>query len=489
MFFEHLKAELGLGIHERIMIYDKNKIINQEHISLLRDKYKYNIVYYRDVEEFRYIFETQIKKNKDRYLVLLYSDIYIPYDVRQEFNFMEISYGNIFYKLNSYVLNNYPIFDMELLYISHESLYRDISSEKETEKFLEEEMYSDENVSEYMKYLKEEIEKEISEADNYSRWLKIGTLFAKYEYVKHKISYFIDDYEFINDLQTKFRDFIFDNYKSLSSVSAYNAPVLLNRVLDHIFIHSTKPALIVMDGMSIEDWLIISEDLKGVSYGFNTSFAIIPTITAISRQSMLSGELPALLKSPFNLNNEKTLFFDKCIENNYKDYEIKYYRGYDFQIDTRDKCICVIINDIDDLIHSQKQGNAGMYRDVQLLSKSGKLLNMIKKLYNEGFDVFITSDHGHKECVTIGTPKGAGVEVQTKSKRTLVLKEFGDYHRLMEELNLFEYSSFYLPKDYRYLICQHDEAMGIKGEKIVSHGGTSLQEVIVPFIKIKGVEA
>ena len=83
-----------------------------------------------------------------------------------------------------------------------------------------------------------------------------------------------------------------------------------------------------------------------------------------------------------------------------------------------EKCICVIINDIDDLVHSQKQGNIGMYNDVRILSNSEKIYELIRRLYENGFDVYITSDHGHRETETIGSPRGTGVEMETKSKRT-----------------------------------------------------------------------
>jgi len=174
------------------------------------------------------------------------------------------------------------------------------------------------------------------------------------------------------------------------------------------------------------------------------------------------------------------------MESGYKKEEIKYNRGYDFEIDYSDKCICVIINDIDDLVHSQKQGNIGMYSDIKLLSQSEKLQNLIKKLYENGFDVYIASDHGHKETKTIGSPKGTGVEVETKSKRTIILKDFADYEGIINEFDLLEYPPYFLPKDYKYLLCEYNKSFGVRDNIILSHGGISIEEVIVPFIKIEG---
>jgi hypothetical protein len=52
---------------------------------------------------------------------------------------------------------------------------------------------------------------------------------------------------------------------------------------------------------------------------------------------------------------------------------------------------------------------------------------------------------------------------------------------------LIEYPKYYLPKEYDYLICNVGESLDIKGEAVMTHGGMSLDEVVVPFIKIKAV--
>ena len=153
-----------------------------------------------------------------------------------------------------------------------------------------------------------------------------------------------------------------------------------------------------------------------------------------------------------------------------------------------DKCICVIINDIDDLVHSQKQGNIGMYNDVKLLSNSGKIYDLIRRLYKNGFDVYIASDHGHIETQTIGNPSGTGVEMETKSKRALILKDFADYERIVDEFEMIEFPPWFLPRDYKYLLCQYDKSFGNRGNISLSHGGLSIEEVIVPFIKVEGVD-
>jgi membrane protein YdbS with pleckstrin-like domain len=38
------------------------------------------------------------------------------------------------------------------------------------------------------------------------------------------------------------------------------------------------------------------------------------------------------------------------------------------------------------------------------------------------------------------------------------------------------------------LLCKYDKSFGIRGNISLSHGGISIEEVIVPFIRIEGVD-
>ncbi|HHV38840.1 MAG TPA: PglZ domain-containing protein [Tepidimicrobium sp.] len=486
MFFNYLSELCGFGIYGKIAIFDFQKIIGDDHLSNISGEFGYKLIYYDDVERFRYIYETEIKESKDRYLVVLRSDIYFPYDIRSEFHCKDIDYGQLFPKLNTYALENTSIFDLDLLYIAHENLYSTIDLESKTKGFLLEDMFNMENIEEYRGYLINRIKGLLDKGD-YSAWQDIALLYSKMQYIKYRCN-LEGNKELEDRIQNEFQKFILKNYSKLSGYSAYHGPVLINKGLDYIFMNSKKPALIVMDGMSILDWLILSEDLRRISYKYNSTYAIIPTITPISRQSLLSGKLPIEMERPFSLAQEKSMFIEKCKENGYREDQIKYNRGYDFKIHSTDQCICTIINDIDDLIHSQRQGNIGMFNDVKLLSNSKKLYELIKRLHEKDFDIYIASDHGHRETETIGSPRGVGVELETKSKRTLILKDFADYEKMIDEFDMIEYPPYFLPKDYKYLLCEHDKSIGVKGDISLSHGGISIEEAIVPFIKVEGVD-
>jgi len=96
--------------------------------------------------------------------------------------------------------------------------------------------------------------------------------------------------------------------------------------------------------------------------------------------------------------------------------------------------------------------------------------------------VYITADHGNTPCVGVGGFR-SGVETETKSKRMVVLKDFAQETELLRE-NTFLFPGYSLDKSYRYYICKRGVSFDNKGDEVMTHGGMSIDEVIVPFIKI-----
>ena len=70
----------------------------------------------------------------------------------------------------------------------------------------------------------------------------------------------------------------------------------------------------------------------------------------------------------------------------------------------------------------------------------------------------------------------------------LVLKEIADKENLKANYGLREYPKYYLPKNYDYLVCDIGTSLDAKGVNVMNHGGISIDEVVVPFIKIKAVQ-
>jgi len=285
-----------------------------------------------------------------------------------------------------------------------------------------------------------------------------------------------------------FKDYVLAQFGKLSSEMSRETPVLVSRAMDYMHDHSSKFVIIVMDGMSEFDWRIISKSFQDVQYEQTAAFAMIPSTTSISRQCLLSNKTPGQLLEPWKQSKEKQEFVACAKSMGYTDNQIGYERGYEAQFGSFVKCGAVIINDVDDMVHAQHQGLLGMLNDIGVLSDQHKLVDMTKRFLSEGFDVYISADHGNTPCTGLGKLMGTGVETETKSHRMLVLQNFADKAGLIQKYGMIEYPKYYLNKDFDYLICDVGDSFDAKGEEVMTHGGISIDEVIVPFIKIKAVK-
>ena len=198
----------------------------------------------------------------------------------------------------------------------------------------------------------------------------------------------------------------------------------------------------------------------------------------------MSGKYPQQLSDPFSLAKEESGFYNAASEHGYTKQQTFYARGYDALPGPLVRFATIIINDIDDMVHGQMQGRQGMFNDVTLLAKTGKLQSLISSLLERGFAVYLTADHGNTQCVGGGTIKRTGVETETKSKRMIVLKDFAEVSDDLRDRTIV-YPGYYMNKSYQYLICKGDTSFDNKDEDVMTHGGISIEEVIVPFIKIR----
>ena len=110
---------------------------------------------------------------------------------------------------------------------------------------------------------------------------------------------------------------------------------------------------------------------------------------------------------------------------------------------------------------------------------------MINSLIKNKFDIFITADHGNTQCIGMGNCGKNGVETTSKGKRMLVLKNYANKTELISKYNLIELPKDYLKEDYDYFVCPLNKAFDAPNNKFMSHGGITLDEVIVPFIEVK----
>lgn len=373
--------------------------------------------------------------------------------------------------------------DYDLLSTAYVRNYDDLRTPDKTMMFRKT-MYSDTTVRDLLNEKTAILHQFVEGAASYKDWCLISDMKAEIDVMatEHNMPF---DTGFVDEAFVKF---VLSDFGKLSSVLDQGSPVLVSRAMEFMHDNSEKFAIIVMDGMSQFDWNIIRKSFDGIRFEKTDAFAMIPTTTSVSRQCLLANKYPSQLMEPWKQSKEKTEFTACAEDMGYTPEQIGYERGYNADFPSVVKCAAVIINDVDDMVHGQKQGRIGMFNDITVLSKQAQLVGLTKRLLRAGFDVYISADHGNTPCVGMGKLMKTGVEVETKSRRMIVLRDFADKDALLGQHDVFEYPKYYLNKIYDYLICGAGHSFDAKGENVMSHGGITVDEVIVPFIKIKAVD-
>lgn len=489
MIAEIIISKMSLEYENKILLVDiDNLFINSEAITIAV-KMGFEIYEYNDPLDFRYYYEKHLRGNKDRKLIVHIRDNekFIPYDIRKSFYFNVLDYSIMFPKIFTSSLRKMKNIDLELLNIAYHNYYGAQMSQNQTEDFLKEELYSKENLQEYYKYLAQQIRSSLESVKSYKDWFRIANLWAKIQQLNNSRRISINLDKMRDELNTLFHDWMMSEFKTLSGNSIAQGPVIVSKINDYMRNKSKKVALIVVDGMSVENWLTIVEKADSFDYDINLGYvyAIVPTITSISRKTIFSGMLPINHSNLFSLSDEGKLWKNYWISNGVSSKDIFFGRGTDVDIPYNIRIAGIILNTVDDLMHGESLGSEEMHKDVSLWSQKGELKALLDKLIQRGFDIFITADHGNISGVGIGKHKNEGLLTEVTSQRARVYQDFANTENIQEREGVFKYPGFYMPKQYQYYICDKNYAFEQGGKITVCHGGMSIEEVIVPFVQIK----
>ncbi len=480
MFGDYVFEKTSAQYISKLLLVDVDDFEEKMHYSEIFKAHGFKFIVYLDDLSFR-INYTSTLDSEEKIVILVHPGAYVPYDIQKKCRNKFVSFGSLYPNLNADVLRKYKNLDLDLLTLACENDFEKYNERIQTENFLRLKMYAQKNIQAYLENLYDRVLKQSQNVKDYRLWFELAEKKAQIDVMAAENNVNIDT----SKLNKVFCSYAMQNFGKLSSEINLESPILVSRVMDYIHDNSEKAVIIVMDGMSEFDWMVLKRSFDGIHYRQSAIFSMIPSTTSISRQCLLSGKYPSQLIEPWKQSKEKNEFFN-CVRNyGYRDNQISYERGYDANFSTSIKCGAVIVLDIDELVHAQHQGRIGMFNDDMVLMKQNKLAGLTKRFLQEGFDVYITADHGNTPCTGLGRLTGTGVEVETRSHKMIVLKDFAYKDSLIERYGLLEYPKYYLPKDYDYLICNVGESLDIKGENVMTHGGISLDEVVVPFIIVR----
>ena len=307
--------------------------------------------------------------------------------------------------------------------------------------------------------------------------------------------------ELRNNINTYFLNWLKTHYTSLAN-QKLPVPHHLFHVLEYIAYlrrknEVKKVALVVLDGMSLADWQLIRTawSKRHTSWQFDSRLLLaeIPSLTAVSRQALISGQRPADFAESITHNRKESELWQSFWRRHDLPEDASDYQRFDANthpdayLAPRTQAICLIVNDIDELSHSAHLGarDAQASLSLWLDEHASALESLLEKLLSEGYSIFLTSDHGHTEAMGIGRPfEGLAVETRSKRARTyrdlnLALKVQADF----PNTTLWQPDGL-LPDDLWTLIPNGNEAFALQGEVCVTHGGLSVDEMVVPLIHL-----
>ena len=261
---------------------------------------------------------------------------------------------------------------------------------------------------------------------------------------------------------------------------------------------SRKLVLIVIDGLSLDQWLVIRNSISDRDSAFtfreNWLFAWAPTLTPISRQAIFAGKHPgSFLSDISSTSKEPNLWTQFWANEGIDPKQVLYCKdpGQDAmteklreQITPKTKVVGIVINKVDDIMHGMEMGRAGMHNQVKLWAETGFLEDLLHLFADEGFRIFLTSDHGNIEAAGCGGPS-EGVLAEIRGERVRLYKDavlrqkFGQEFPNSIDWKLITLGGYYFP-----LIAPARYAFISKDKRTVGHGGICLEEMVVPFVEI-----
>jgi hypothetical protein len=352
--------------------------------------------------------------------------------------------------------------------------------------YVDENGHNDNELEGLIEYLKQQLEIIEDIAD---QWFKIIQVLAnaKLKYLQSGNESLKQAYSKTeNAINIRFQRFVDNTYGSLFSLSGVRKPVVVSRILEHINAKPAKKrALLVIDGMNYWQWNILGKALTdaGIGYSSNASLAFTPTITAWSRQAIFKGDKPDL--SADNSKEDK-LFEAFWGKQGVSMYQIEYRKfSVNDPLQTADispdiTTLGLVCNDLDEIMHGSILGNSQLKMSTEQWIEKSRITETITALQTRGFHVYITADHGNVEATGLKnlTMKDK-VGALSRGKRHLyftnetLLQGFIDQNPDLEVGR--KGLSLYLKKQ---------EAFTNENSQVITHGGSHIWEVIVPFISI-----
>lgn len=289
--------------------------------------------------------------------------------------------------------------------------------------------------------------------------------------------------ESIDKLNFDFQHFLDETYWDSINANPILKPRCVNGIISHIranYQPTEKVALVVVDGMAFWQFEVLRTALESIHI-FPSSvdwiYSWIPSITCLSRQAIFSGEHPTLEYSQ-SPNNERIAW-----QSHWRTESPQYfYETTDAVLHINHGCnrLAFVTVALDEKMHSSTS-----YLDLLALTRiwAKTFAKRIKELKDSGFAVILTTDHGNVLA------KGWRTFTPTEKAHLYGKASRGHRHAIFQSQQASDqfksdlgYAISVLHKKLWFAI-RDNQSFSPHGRVEVTHGGSHLFEVMIPFIK------
>lgn len=326
------------------------------------------------------------------------------------------------------------------------------------------------------------IQRLLSNSNNYDDILKVGEMYGKLTYLSYILGSDIDR-ELVAEMDENVKNFILQGGIKDAFYSSVNNLKTVNKITGYI--DKNKPekfALICFDGMGVPEWELLKSFLSRYNISTNEKylFSLIPTTTKIARTAIFSGQYePVYGNKKIDENREFERQFPGLYTKSFSEGEIK--SGDDL---IGINGVKLIYNVFDECAHGavinpnnkSKTGFFNMAEDYLLNSPIFKEIKILKEC---GYRIYICSDHG----TVVAEGNGKKVDkylIEESCKRGVIVSETS----LLRNYELDKYDIPFIKGKYA-LLSQNRHSFSYRGKLDITHGGITVDELIVPFAEVE----
>lgn len=465
-----------------LFVKNPDRFLNRQDIKILLGENGIRVIEKSGIK-LRIDYEINYKKEPQRTIYLM-DDSDLPEDLKNEGMDLTFLLTDLFPELHYDSIINLPLTDLEIL---HENKPETTLNKKDTQFFIKSVLSNKQtnialfDLSVFETKVDHLIKKE--EID----WLSV------IEHISNAISRTIgqDSFESVLKLTEKyntlFQEEIHKNYQQILSASFVKKPKIVSSILKFLSLNllDKKVALVVIDGMSFWQYQLLRDELNShISIESDITYSWIPSITQLSRQAIFKGDYPeeGYIQNP---TNEKKLWKDYWLKQGVPEYQVAYvyneWRTTNFEKITK---YAAVFTGLDDKMHSSTDYVDLKSLTINWIKKSG-MLKEIQTLVESGFVIYLTTDHGNvpakgwrnlKDDEKIGTTKTGSRSARhiSYSEKWLADKFIDSNPELDNSISISDGKLYFT--DLKSFSHQNE---------LVTHGGSHLLEIIIPFAQIK----